>query len=90
MSDDRVIHTSDYNPHPDSEACRWLRANGVDPGMVPAENTITVTGGQITYSTFLHGPDGKLLQDPDPESGRFYLRELRTVPLIASPEAFGL
>lgn len=89
---DRVIYGSDYEPSPDSPLSRWLEANGVDAFDVPADTTITVTGGQVTYTAFVRDAGGQLQLDPDLDSGpgRLYLRELRTVPLTASPEAFGL
>lgn len=79
---DRVIHCSDYEPRPDSPACRWLEANGVKPRTVPLDSTITVSGGQITYEFVDPKPNRDYSQPPP--------RQLRTVPLISPPEAHGL
>lgn len=84
---DRVIYGSDYEPSPDSPICRWLEENGVDSSDVPADTTVTVTGGQITYTSLVRNTEEHLQLAP---GSPLYLRELRTVPLTASPEAFGL
>jgi hypothetical protein len=62
--------------------CEWIRANGLDPGSIPAHSTVTVAGGTITYTVWLKDDKGKLNLGPD----RRPIAETRTSPLVVEPD----
>jgi hypothetical protein len=43
--------------------CAWLRANGLDPAVIPDDTTIDVTPETITVDTFGLTPDGDIWTD---------------------------
>lgn len=67
--------------------CEWLRANGVDPNLVPDGKPIVVDEDEavIRFKQLTVGPDGKTIIDPDNRNA--VLTEDRTVPLLSPPPA---
>jgi hypothetical protein len=41
--------------------CEWLRANGVDPGMVPTDAFATTDGNQCTVEVYRISPKGSMV-----------------------------
>lgn len=67
----------------------WLRANTIDPYTVPQESHIYVTDDHIEYTSFQRGLDGSKTLDIT-TNGWAYVKEVRRVPLLTSPEDFQL
>lgn len=66
-------------------ARKWLRANEVDPSMVPIAQEALVGDDTITLKVFVFSAHGKQI-GPD---GEPIVQEI-TVPLISAPENHGL
>lgn len=62
--------------------CSWLRANGIDPGDVPAESPIHLVGGQLIVTVWTRDAGGGLSLDPS--TGRPWSRE-QVAPLKVAP-----
>jgi hypothetical protein len=64
------------------EVCDWLRANNIDPRVVPVEPNLSVADGRITLLCKVQR-DGRDVIAPN---GYEVLTETVTVPLLVAPE----
>jgi len=76
MGDPRI------NSSTNQQVCDWLRANGVDPGRIPADPRASMTDGQLTLLSKVRGPHGGDLVSPD---GLEIMTETITVPVTVPP-----
>ena len=67
-----------------SEICDWLRANDINPNVVPADAVPKIAGGQITTVIYLSNDNGRRFIDPD--TGDAAMSAV-TVPLKVAPPA---
>jgi hypothetical protein len=62
--------------------CDWLRANGIEPGHVPAGERPSLVGGLLTLRMFDLDAAGKRQFDP---SGDQFLTRTVTIPMTVEP-----
>lgn len=79
----RLVHE---NRHEDLR--QWLRTNGIDPGVVPVGEEITIEpltfGGDraIHYTAYLRNAEGHFYRDEDTDGPA---QEPRLMPLVVDP-----
>lgn len=66
------------------EICDWLRANDINPNVVPADAVPKIAGGQITTVIYLSNDNGRRFIDPDTGGTA---KSTVTVPLKVEPPA---
>jgi hypothetical protein len=62
------------------ELCDWVRANGLDPGRIPADSTVRIEDGQLTVDEVVYGAEGR--PKPSFSNPNSVQRTTRTVPLL--------
>ncbi|MFJ8146588.1 hypothetical protein ACIQ6R_16175 [Streptomyces sp. NPDC096048] len=69
------------------DLCAWVRANGIDPDLVPIEHDLTIAdtpdGPVIRYRAYVTEEGGTKLVDPN-RSGQPLMEE-HTTPLVVEP-----
>jgi len=67
------------------QVCAWLRANGIDPGRIPIDSTLTRSGDQLTFDVYARGADGKLIFSRSGKNELERASETRTITVEPPP-----
>lgn len=77
---------------PDERVMAWIRANGLDPELIPVRFPAVIENGKLTVTEFILGqsdpnkPPHKVVSS----DGNGFEKIQRTVPLLSAPEDHGL
>lgn len=82
VEDERFDRSGVHGPSVRTQACDWLRANGIDPGRVAGDARATMVDGQVTLVMKVRGPNGGDVIDPE---GLDVLKETKTFPVTVPP-----
>ncbi|WP_104086566.1 hypothetical protein [Arthrobacter sp. GMC3] len=76
-----------YPDGPDPRAIAWFEANDIDPHTVVGEQEVLVNydGRVMGYAEFILSDDGQRIP-----GGHGHLKQIKIVPMISTPENFGL